>query len=62
LPKWFHPAARPALSYHGSIKRWQILDEDVRLKSVGRGQEFVIDGNHYPELEDWVSSIIRNHS
>ena len=37
-------------------------DDHVRLNSVGRGQEFVIDGDHYPELEDWVSSIILNHS
>ena len=62
LPKWFHPDGRPALSYHGSSKRWQTSDDHVQLNSVGRGQEFVIDGDHYPELEDWVSSIIRNHS
>jgi hypothetical protein len=62
LPKWFQPAGRPALSYHDSEKRWQVRDDHVRLNSVGRGQEFVIDGNHYPELEEWASSIIRNYA
>jgi hypothetical protein len=62
LPNWLHPAGRPALSYHGSAKRWQVRDGDVRLKSVGRGQEFVINGTAYPELEEWVSSIVRSNS
>ena len=62
LPRWFHPNGRPALSYHGSADRWARSEEHVLLKSVGRGQEFVLDGDHYPELEDWASSIIRNHS
>ena len=62
LPKWFHPDGRPALSYHGSVERWTLRDDDVLLNCVGRGQEFVIDGDNYPELEDWVSSIICKHS
>ena len=62
LPRWFYPNGRPATSYHGSPDRWTLQDDHVRLKSVGRGQEFVIDGEHYPELEEWVSSIILNHS
>jgi hypothetical protein len=62
LPRWFHPDGRPSLSYHGSDKRWQRSGDRTLLSTVGRGQEFVIDGDHYPELEGWVSSIIRNHS
>jgi hypothetical protein len=62
LPQWFCPNGRPALSYHGSPDRWTFKDDHVRLKSVGRGQEFVIDGDYYPELEDWAASIICNHS
>ena len=65
LPRWFYPGKRPALSYHhpgGKVERWHLHDDRALLNSVGRGQEFVIDGDHYPELESWVSSIIRNHS
>lgn len=62
LPRWFHPDGRPALSYHGSADRWALRDNHALLNSVGRGQEFVIDGAQYPELEGWVTSIIRNHS
>ena len=62
LPRWFYPEGRPAISYHGSMKRWTLRDDDVLLNCVGRGQEFVIDGNDYPELGNWASSIIRKHS
>jgi hypothetical protein len=65
LPGWFYPDNRPALSYHrpgGKKERWRKFENSALLNTVGRGQEFVIDGEHYPELEKWVSSIIRNHS
>lgn len=62
LPRWFYPKGRSAISYHGSADRWTLRDDDVLLNCVGRGQEFVIDGDNYPELGDWVSSIIRKHS
>lgn len=62
LPKWFYPDGRPALSYHGSAERWTLRDHEVLLNCVGRGQEFVIDGDNYPELEDWATSIIYKHS
>lgn len=62
LPRWFYPDERPAISYHGSAERWTQHESRTFLDSVGRGQEFVIDGKHYPELESWVASIICNHS
>jgi hypothetical protein len=29
----------------------------MRLQSVGRGQEFVLDVEQYPEARDWLRSI-----
>jgi hypothetical protein len=31
----------------------------VRLRSVGRGQEFVLDVDQYPEARAWLRSIFR---
>ena len=64
LPAWFKPEGRQPLSHHANAHRW-MDDKDsiehVILKVVGRGQEFVIDGSEYPELEEWVSSLICKH-
>ena len=32
------------------------------LRSVAKGQEFVIDGALYPELEPWMAGLIRRHA
>lgn len=58
LPRWFEPRRdRPALSYHGRADRWRRDGQHVRLQSVGRGQEFVLDTTHYPESQGWLSSL-----
>jgi len=59
LPRWFHPNGRPALSYHSKPARWTDCDNATRLQSVGRGQEFVLDVDDYPEARGWVRSIFR---
>jgi len=59
LPRWFHPNGRPALSYHGKPVRWTDCNNSMRLQSVGRGQEFVLDVDEYPEARGWVRSIFR---
>jgi hypothetical protein len=34
------------------------LDGDsVYLRTVGRGQEFVLDCDHYPESEGWLAGL-----
>jgi hypothetical protein len=59
LPGWFFPVAgkRP-LTYHGGAKRWTKEDEYVQLRSVGRGQEFVLDCAEYPEAIKWLADIL----
>jgi len=59
LPKWFFPdGIKPILSYHHNSERWAIKEEFAILDTVGRGQEFVLDCNSYPEAIEWVHSIL----
>jgi hypothetical protein len=57
LPRWFEPRGRPPLTYHGAPARWTNCGTSMRLRSVGRGQEFVLDVEQYPEARDWLRSI-----
>ena len=58
LPQWFYPAGnRPPLSYHRKLHQWQRGKDCVYLNTVGRGQEFVLDCDHYPEAFGWVRTI-----
>lgn len=60
LPHWFTPQeGRPALGYHGDLQRWVPDGEDVLLRSVARGQEFVLDTAWYPEAGAWVRDLMR---
>lgn len=61
LPGWFMPQGRPPLTYNPRPDQWQLEGDRALLRSAAKGQEFVLDGAYYPELEDWVSSIIRNN-
>lgn len=58
LPAWFAPYQRESvLSYHHRLSRWQIVDNLVHLHSVARGQEFVLDVDHYPEAFSWLAAF-----
>ena len=58
LPKWFSPAkGRPPLSYHDDQSRWESTEGGVLLRTASRGQEFVLDLDHYPEGIDWVREL-----
>lgn len=60
LPAWFHPGGRHScLSYHQRPDRWQRDGEHCRLRAVARGQEFVLDTDHYPEALDWAAGLIQ---
>jgi len=59
LPHWFTPQpGRPALGYHTDPERWASNGEDVLLRSVARGQEFVLDAALYPEAGAWVRELL----
>ncbi len=58
LPPWFYPAQKKSrLSYHTNMGRWESRKEHVLLNTVGRGQEFVLDCQDYPEAIAWLCDI-----
>jgi len=59
LPRWFDPAGRSPLSYHGKPMRWTTCATSTRLRSAYPGQEFVLDCGEYPEARAWLRSIFR---
>lgn len=62
LPAWFMPGdSRRLMSYHSNLKLWTLDGDLVRLQSVAKGQEFVLDMNYYPEAERWLSKLIRQY-
>ena len=61
LPRWFYPDGnRTPLTYHPDTKRWQRDNANAYLQSVGRGQEFVLDLQEYPEAMSWISGLVRD--
>jgi hypothetical protein len=58
LPPWFSPVGKPSgLTYHTKLSRWTRDGDSVELQSVAKGQEFVLDCEHYPESEDWIAAL-----
>ncbi|WEK56355.1 MAG: hypothetical protein P0Y55_10010 [Candidatus Cohnella colombiensis] len=66
LPRYFHPSFGTRMSYHEDLysksgKRvWELRDDHCTLQSVGRGQEFVIEGN--VEVENWAKGLFQLQS
>lgn len=62
LPGWFHPGGcRTPLTYHANLSRWDRVGSRTELRSVARGQEFVLDCDEYPEAINWAYDIIQRH-
>lgn len=62
LPSWFSPNGRPPLSYHPKPCSWQHDENSVTLRSAAKGQEFVLHGDNYPEVESWAARLIRENA
>ena len=66
LPEWFLPAfQKPTLSYHTNPNKWNVSSNrvGVRLKTVGRGQEFVIDIDYAAgEASLWIDNLIQHRN
>jgi hypothetical protein len=61
LPRWFYPTpGKPALSFHSDARRWRPDRTGCYLRTVGRGQEFVLDCDYFPEAFDWLRAIFRS--
>ncbi len=62
LPRWFLPTEnRRPLGYHADPDRWSADGDQVLLRTVGRGQEFVLDMKEYPEAAEWVRELHTKH-
>ncbi|MEO1132541.1 MAG: hypothetical protein AAFX40_07530, partial [Cyanobacteria bacterium J06639_1] len=60
LPAWMHPRGRTSsLSYHHALDIWNNEGDRVILKSRSRGQEFVLNVDHYPEVQAWVAELFQ---
>lgn len=63
LPRSFHPSMGTRMSYHEDLYSksgkpvWQLSDDHCTLQTVGRGQEFVIEGNN--EVDVWARDLIQ---
>lgn len=61
LPRWFYPDGnKPPLTYHPDRSRWRRDADHAYLRSVGRGQEFVLELAHYPDAIEWLSDLVRS--
>ncbi len=61
LPRWFYPDGnKPPLTYHPDRRRWRRDADHSYLRSVGRGQEFVLDLAHYPDAVAWLSNLVNS--
>lgn len=59
LPAWFYPQEPfSSLSYHSNLSRWELNGDTVLLRSVGRGQEFVLDCQEYPQAVQWLCQLL----
>lgn len=59
LPGWFHPSdGRAPLGYHGDMRRWARDGESALLRTVGRGQEFVLHADQHPEAIRWARGLV----
>ncbi len=59
LPRSFYPDnGKTRLTYHPKLDRWNHNEEYAYLRSVGRGQEFVLDLDQYPGVTDWLVQTI----
>ena len=59
LPGWFYPGnGRTPMTYHGNLDRWEQTQTGTRLQTVGKGQEFILDCDEYPEALGWVHGLL----
>lgn len=59
LPEWFYPRnGEFPLTYHGDLTRWHKFECGTRLKTVYRGQEFILNCEEYPEAIEWLKMLL----
>ena len=62
LPSWMRPCkGRKPLTYHGNPDKWSTKGGRARLVSAAKGQEFVLDCQHYPQAPSWAHELLCAH-
>ncbi len=59
MPDFFDPESGRRLSYHTDLRRWSRDIDGLKLRTVGRGQEFVIDVGEDNAALSWIAAIFR---
>lgn len=57
LPSWFHWKNGTSVTYHQEESRWQSVQDFCSLRTVGRGQEFVVRPGDPCEAEKWMVGL-----
>jgi hypothetical protein len=53
------PPGKTPLTYHPSSAVWRRgEDGSTLLSAAGRGQEFVLDSDEYPQAIDWAAGLL----
>lgn len=61
LPGWFlSEESGPTLSYHTNPARWERDEERVTLRSVAKGQEFVLRFALDSSISTWLSMLLKH--
>ena len=61
LPRRFYPDGnKPRLTYRPDRRHWRHDANHAYLRSVGRGQEFVLDLDHYREATPWSFDLVNS--
>lgn len=62
LPHAFHPMHGRSMSYHQNPDRWtEISPTQCTLQSVAKGQEFVYNTHHHPDIIQWLHGLLPKH-
>lgn len=59
LPVFFHPTYNTIMTFHSNPKLWSLNKNHCELKTVGRGQEFVVKNSQ--EVIKWAKDLISNN-
>ena len=60
LPAWMYPVHnKPPLTYHEDRRRWRKGGRGTLLRTVDIGQEFVLDADYYPKVNEWLVELFK---
>ena len=58
LPTFFHHEEGTVISRHGNVKRYERMEDYLRLQTVGIGQDFVVS-HPTDRMKNWAMNIVQ---